>query len=347
VATGVGSPAAPKDAAAASQYLMQLAAGYIVSTALHLATELRVADHLKDGPRSAAYLAEAVGVLEDPLYRVLRLLSSVGVFEEVSPRVFAANTAASLLATGAPGRVYDMVRWMAGPFHLRVYAEAMHSMRTGQPAAEQAVGMPVFDYFSKNPDLSGTFNDAMTMFSAVVVPAALDAYDFSGIGTLVDVAGGHGEVLTTILRAYPSMQGVLVDLEHVVAGAVPRIRSMGLDQRCKTVVGDFFQGVPEGGDAYIMKHIIHDWDDEQAGVILRNIRKAAAPGARVILLESVIAEGNAPDFGKIIDFEMLLMPGGRERTAEEFRALFSSAGFEVTRIVPTQSPLSVIEARPV
>jgi hypothetical protein len=185
----------------------------------------------------------------------------------------------------------------------------------------------------------------MTAFSAVVIPAVLETYDFSGIGTLIDIAGGHGLVLTSILQKYPAMRGVLFDLEHVLAGARPRIDSLGLSNRCRTESGDFFKAVPAGGDAYIMKHIIHDWDDERALAILGNIRAAMNPGGRVILLEAIVLPGNQPDFGKIIDLEMLLMPGGRERTEAEFRDLFARVGFTQVRIIPTQSPLSVIEAK--
>jgi len=164
---------------------------------------------------------------------------------------------------------------------------------------------------------------------------------------LVDIAGGHGQVLTSILREYPAMRGVLFDLDHVVAGAASTVEAAGVRDRCEMVSGDFFKAVPTGGDAYIMKNILHDWDDDRAIAILKNIRIALDEGAggRVILLESVIPPGNQPDFGKLLDIEMLLMPGGRERTAEEFESLFDRAGFDLTRIVPTESPLSVIEAR--
>lgn len=332
---------------AASQHVFQLATGYIVSTALYAAVKLGIADHLAAGPQTAADLAKETGADEDALFRVLRLLASAGVFEEIAPRTFANNLAAQTLRRGAPGSTYHMALWMADPLHLRVYANAMHSVMTGQPAADKTVGMPVFEYFQRDREISEVFNDAMTAFSAFVLPAALHAYDFSGIGLLVDVAGGHGQLLTSILQKYPSMRGILFDLEHVIAGAIPRIRELGLSERCETRTGDFFKAVPEGGDAYIMKHIIHDWDDERAAAILQNIRKAMKPGGRVILLESVLRPANQPDFGKLIDLEMLLMPGGRERTEEEFRALFARAGCTLTRIVPTESPLSVIEARPV
>jgi hypothetical protein len=207
--------------------------------------------------------------------------------------------------------------------------------------------MPVFEYFAREPKLSAVFNNAMTSWSGPTVAAALKAYDFTGIDVLVDVAGGHGYVLTAVLRQYPVMRGVLFDLEHVIAGAASIIAAAAVSHRVETVSGDFFKAVPAGGDAYIMKNIIHDWDDDRAIAILKNIRTAFGNrrDGRVILLEAVIPPGNRPDFGKLIDLEMLLMPGGRERTADEFAALFERGGFSLARIVPTESPLSVIEAR--
>ncbi len=330
---------------AAAQQLIQLTTGYIASTAIYLAVKLRIADRLASGPRTSADLAQQASVNEDALYRVLRTLTSLGVFQETAPRMFANNLPASMLISGAEGSMYDMALWMSDPFHFQVYADALYSVETGKPAVEKTFGMPIFEYFPKNPQESEIFNNAMTTFSGMVIPAVLEAYDFSGIGTLVDIAGGHGRVLTSILQRYPSMRGVLLDLEHVIAGARPVIDQLGLANRCHATTGDFFKAVPPGGDAYIMKHIIHDWNDAQAITILKNIRAAMNPGGRVILLESVLAPDNQPDFGKIIDLEMLLMPGGRERTEQEFRDLFQRAGFTLTRIVSTKSPLSVVEAR--
>jgi len=332
--------------AAAAQLLNQIALGYVLSAALQVALDLEIADRLASGPRSAADLANDTSVTEDGLYRVLRALASAGVFDEQSPRTFALNVPAAMLKKG-PASLRDLGLWMTDPFHFRVYAETLHSVKTGQPAAEKVAGMPVFEYFGREPKLSAIFNNAMTAWSAPAVAAALKAYDFGGIGVLVDVAGGHGHVLTSILQAYPAMRGVLFDLDHVIAGAGPLIDAAGVAARCETSIGDFFTAVPTGGDAYIMKNIIHDWDDDRAITILKKIRTAfeGRKNGRVLLLESVIPPGNQPDFGKLIDIEMLLMPGGRERTAEEFRALFDRAGFELTRIVPTESPLSIVEAR--
>jgi hypothetical protein len=328
-----------------AQQVLQVATGYVASASLYTAITLNVADHLAAGPKDVSDLAHMTGANEDALFRILRLLASLGVFAEAGPRRFALNPSADLLRRDVPGSLRGMAVFLPDPLHLRVYADLMHSVMTGKPAVETTLGMPVFDYLAKNPEYSKVFNDAMTALSAPVVGAALEAYDFSGIGLLVDVAGGHGEVLLSILKKHPNVRGVLTDVGHVIDGAKPRIASAGLADRCQAVPCDFFAAVPEGGDAYIMKHIIHDWDDARATTILKNIATAmGAKRGKVILLESVIAAGGAPDLGKFIDIEMLALPGGKERSADEFRALFAGAGFELTKIVPTKSPLSVVEA---
>ena len=328
-----------------AQQVLQVATGYFASSALYAAVTLNLPDHLAGGPKTVTDLARASGANEDALYRVLRLLVSLGIFDEVAPRTFALNAAAELLRKDVPGSLRGMAIFLPDPMHYRIYANIMHSMKTGKPAADATLGMPVFEYLAKDEAYSQVFNDAMTALSAPVASAAIEAYDFSGIGTLVDVAGGHGELLMSILKANPKVRGIVTDLGHVVEGAMPRIVEAGLSDRMLAVRCDFFQSVPEGGDAYIMKHIIHDWDDERAGIILKNIAKAmGAKKGRVILLESVIPPGNTPDLGKFIDIEMLLFPGGRERTEAEFRTLFERAGFSLTKVVPMKSPLSLIEA---
>jgi hypothetical protein len=329
-----------------AMHIFQLATGYVISTALQLAVQVGIADHLAAGPRTAQQLAAATGTNEDALYRVLRALASVGVFDEVEPRRFALTPAADILRKDSPRSVHDLALFISDPLHLRVYADAIESLRTGKPAAEKTLGKPVFEWFAEHPEYSSTFNNAMTNMSAAIVPAVLEAYDFGDIGVLVDVAGGHGQVLRSILQKYPAMRGILMDVDHVIAGAKPHIEAAGLADRCQTVVGDFFKAVPPGGDAYVMKHIIHDWDDERAAQILRSIHTAmGSKRGKVILLESVLASGNEPGLGKIMDLEMLLLPGGRERSAEEFRGLFDRAGFDLVRVVPTTSPVCVIEAR--
>jgi hypothetical protein len=346
--TVIGSPELPPEAAA-QQQLFQIATGYMLSAALQTVLQLEIADRLAAGPQPVSALAREAGVNEDALYRVMRALASVGVFDEQSPHTFA-NTLAGSMLRRTPGSFHDMGIFICSPVHFRVYSELLHSVKTGQPAIEKVTGMPVFEFLARdeNRDFAAKFNHAMTGMSGVVAPAALEAYDFGGIGTLVDVAGGHGFLLTSILKAYPAMRGILFDLPHVVSGAGDLITAAGVGSRCETRSGNFFEAVPAGGDAYIMKHIIHDWDDARATAILKNIRVALGdrPNGRVILLDSVIEPDNQPDLGKLIDLEMMVMPGGKERTQEEFRALFAAAGFTLTRVVRTKSPLSVIEGTP-
>jgi hypothetical protein len=326
-----------------AQQALQIATGYIASAALYTALAFDVPDHLAAGPKDTAELARLTGANEDALFRIMRLLASLGLFAEAGPRRFALTPASELLRRDVPGSLRGMAIFLPDPFHFRAYADLIESVRTGAPATDTTLGMPVFEYLAKNPEYSKIFNDAMTALSAPVIGAALEAYDFGRFGLLVDVAGGHGEVLMSILKKHPSVRGVLADVGHVIDGAKPRIAAAGLADRCQAVPCDFFQSVPGGGDAYVMKHIIHDWDDARATVILKNIATAMGPKrGTVVLLESVIGPG--PDLGKFIDIEMLALPGGRERSEDEFRSLFAGAGFELKRVVPTKSPLSVIEA---
>jgi hypothetical protein len=326
--------------------LYRIATGYIASAALYVAAHLRVADHLIGGSRSVEELAAGTGANADALYRILRLLVSLGVFEQVGPRRFALNPAADLLRHDVHGSVHPIAHFLPDPLHFRVYANLIDSVRTGVPAADTTLGKPLFEYLANDPAYSQIFNDAMTAISTPAAAAAVAAYDFSRFPVVVDVAGGHGEVLAAILRASPASRGVLAEIGHVADGARERIAKLGLADRCEAVTCDFFQSVPTGGDLYVMKHIIHDWDDEKALIILRNIAQAMGDKrGTVMLLETVIPEGDEPDLGKFIDIEMLALPGGKERTAHEFRVLFDEAGFDMTGVLTTKSPLSVIEAR--
>ncbi len=338
-----GEPHTPDPA----QHLMQIGGGYIFSSALHAVAAAGVADELASGPRTCAELAAATRTNEDALYRLLRLLASAGIFTEIEPRTFGLTPPAELLQKAHPRSMHDMLVFMADPLHFRVFADLGESLRTGRPAAEKTFGMPPFEYFRSHPEYSEVFNRAMTNNSARSVPAALEVCDFTGARVVVDIAGGHGALLTAILRAHPSLRGVLMDLDHVIAGAKPHIAAAGLSDRLETVAGDFFAAVPPGGDVYLLKHIIHDWDDERAARILRNVRSAIGGSAgRLLVLEGVVAAGNGADAVKVLDIEMLALPGGRERSVDEFVALLAAGGFDLTSITPTRSPLCVIEARP-
>lgn len=337
----------PRTEPTPEQRLMQLACGYMFTAALYTAAKLDLAGHLARGARTATELAAATGSDEGALYRVLRALVSVGVFAEISPRIFALTPMAEPLRSDLPGNVRDLVVWIGNRFHFHTWAEMPWSVETGRPAVEHLYGKPCFQCFEAMPEVARDFNAGMTALSSRIAPALLEAYDFSGIGTLMDVAGGHGFVLCEVLRRYPQMKGILFDMASVVEGAKCRVCDLKLDHRCETLAGDFFHHIPGGADAYYLQHILHDWEDARALEILHNCRQALAgrPDARLLIVDCVLTPGSEPHFGKLLDLEMLLMPGGRERTEAEFRELFARAGLRLTRIVPMKAAESVIEAR--
>jgi hypothetical protein len=273
----------------------------------------------------------------------MRALASCGVFAETGERVFELTPMAELLRADIEGSVRDVAIFMGADWHWQVWGDAMYSARTGKVAWEHVHGTEVFPYFAAHAGAARVFDNAMTSFSKMVAKAVVAAYDFSSVGKLADIAGGHGSLLAAILRANTHMKGLLFDMPQVIAGAGERLEAEGVAERCELASGDFFQSVPEGADAYLMKHIIHDWDDARALAILKNCHRAMPETGKLLLVEVVIPPGNEPHFGKIQDLEMLLSPGGLERTADEFRELFAAAGFELTRIIPTASPMSVIE----
>jgi hypothetical protein len=328
-----------------AELVMQLCTGYMASACIQVAARLKIADLLANGPKPVQQLAAAAGANEDRLYRVLRVLASLGVFTEISPRTFALTPTAEPLRSDTPNSFRNMALWITSPFHFRTYSEILHSVKTGDITCDHVHGKPVFEYLPDHPEISELFNNAMTCMSEMVTPALLEAYDFAGVHTLMDVAGGHGALLRAILNKYPKMRGILIDMDHVIDGAKQLPENHALAHRCEFRAADFFAEVPTGADAIIMKHIIHDWDDEKAGLILKNCRKALAgkPNAKILLVESVLPEGNEPHLGKFIDLEMFVFPGGRERTEEEFRKLFSAAGLRLNRVVPMKSPLWLVE----
>jgi O-methyltransferase domain/Dimerisation domain len=346
--TSGASAAAPAAAPRPGDVVMQLALGFIGSAALYAATKLGIPDILKSGPKPVSEIARACGGNEDAVYRVLRALAGAGIFSETAPHTFALTADGEVLISDRPDSLRPMVLWIDNKMHFDTYSELPYAMQTGNTVVEKVYGESCFGYFEKNPEVSKVFNEAMTGFSRMFTPAVLDAYDFSWINgkTLVDIGGGHGFLLTSILKKYPEIQGAVADLEHVVAGAPETIRNAGLESRCTTHSCDFFESVP-AADVYILKHILHDWNDEKATTILRNCARAGRGKTRVLLAESVVAAGNEPHFAKWLDMEMLLLPGGKERTEAEFEKLFEGAGFKLTRVVATKGPVCVIEAEKV
>lgn len=324
-------------------FLTQMAFGALMTQALYVVAKLGIADLLKDKPMAVAELAESTDTHERALYRVLRSLSSVGIFREVEPKMFALTPLAEPLRSDAPGSMRGGAIFMGEDWHWQVWGNLLHSVRTGKPAWGHTHGAEVFDYFAVNPVQSEIFNSAMTDMSVGIAPAIVEAYDFSGTEKLADIAGGHGYLLAQILKANTELAGLLFDVPPVIAGAGELLEREGVAARVEKVSGDFFASVPSA-DAYIMKHIIHDWDDERCVTILKNIRAAMKSDGKVLIVEAVVPEDDGPHYSKLLDLEMLVSPGGAERTAQEYAALLSRAGLRLTRIIPTKSPFSIVEA---
>lgn len=327
----------------ASSAMLDMMVGTWVSRAIYAAAELGIADLLKDGPRSYSDIAARIGASEDGAYRLLRALAGIGVLTETEGRTFALAARGACLRSDVPGSLRDYARFLGHDLVWQPWGHLVDSIRSGTPAFDAAFGMPIFDYARSHPDAAAAFNAGMTSLSAIETLGVVNAYDFSGIRTLVDVGGGQGWLLASILKAHSSMRGVLFELPHVVESARALLNREAVSDRCDTASGDCFAAVPNGGDAYIMKRVLHDWDDERSIRILQNCRKAMNPGGRVLVVEVVVGSPDSSMFATCLDLQMLVMTGGRERTVKEFQALFEASGFELARIVATTTPVSVVE----
>ena len=324
--------------------LLDLIAGAWRSQAVCVAAELGIADTLKDGPRSTQEVARALNASEDAVYRLLRALSSLGLFSSLPDHRFTLTPLGAYLREDVGGSLRSYARFVGHDVTRRPWGNLTYSVRTGKPAADYVFGTGIFDYLAKHPDVAAVVNAAMTAITATDAPAVVEAYDFSGIATLVDVGGGHGLLLASILKANSHMRGILFELPHAVDGGTSLLSRERLADRCAVMSGDFFEMVPEGGDAYIIKRVIHDWDNTRARRILENCHQAMRAGGRLLVVERLVLPGDDPDIGKLLDLQMLVLTGGgRERTEAEFRELYYAAGFELTRIIPTKGPAHVIE----
>lgn len=325
--------------------LLQLVSGAFVSAAVYTAAKLGIADLLASGPATVAELAQKTETDERSLYRLLRSLASVGAFTEVESKTFANTPMTETLRSDAPRSTRDLTIWMGEPDHWNVYGDLLYSVRTGKPAWDNVHGEPVFPYlFETNKELGAIFNRAMTSYSHQSIGPVLEAYDFSKAGTVADIAGGYGHLLAAVLAANPTAKGVLFDLPTVLEGAPQMLDSYAVADRVELVAGDFTSEIPVNADVYMLKHIIHDWYDDTNQKILRNIRANMPDDGKVLIIEAVVPEGNEPHFSKIIDLEMLISPGGIERTPSEFEKLLNDSGFKMTRIIPTQGMMSIVEA---
>ena len=327
--------------------MLQIISGFWISRSVYVIGKLGIPDLLQTGPKTAEELAAATNTDAPSLFRILRALVSVGVLKSAEGGRFAQTPLSETLVTDAPGSL----RWFAiselGQEHYPAWGNLMHSVKTGEIAFDNFFGVDIWKYFQQNPEDAAVFNNSMSNMTAAVNDALTSLYDFSQFGKIVDVGGGHGGLITAILQKNPGVKGILFDAPQVIEGAQSKIEAAGLADRVETVAGDFFKSVPEGGDAYIMKWIIHDWDDKRAVTILKNCRKQIPSNGKIILVDSVVPESDEPHFSKFIDLNMLVMTGGKERTAKEFEELFAAAGFRLLRVIPTDLPTSIIEGVPV
>jgi hypothetical protein len=323
--------------------LIQMATAYWVSRAVCVTAELGLADHLGTGPLTADELATRTQTHAPSLYRLLRTLAGLGVFTEEGGK-FALTPLGEALKTGAPGSARASVLTLAGDAVAASWQQLGYSVRTGKTGFEKAHGKPIFEWLSSRPTEASMFGETMVGFHGAEPAAVAAAYDFSGFGTIVDVGGGTGNLLTTILGKHERPKGILFDLPHVADDARALIQRRNLSDRAKVEVGNFFQSVPAGGDAYMLSHVLHDWSEEQCLTILGHCRRAMSASNRLLIVETVLPPGDAPHPGKMLDMMMLVGPGGQERTGEEYRALLAKAGLQLKRIVPTASAVSVVEA---
>lgn len=340
--------AASRRRPAAQETMLGLITGYWVSQLVYVVAELGVADVLAAGPRTAESIARRVGAHPPSLRRVLRALASVGVFAEDGRGRFRLTPLAQTLRSDRPGSLRDFARMMVDDWNWQSWGALQHGIRTGESPFLKAHGVPTFEFLRRHPDKESVFSASMASISASENHAVARAYPFGDLDRLVDVGGAHGHLLATILRRHRRLRGVLYDQPQVVAGAEQRgfLSERAIGDRVEVRGGDFFSAVPTGADAYLMKYILHDWDDDLCLRILGHCREAMAPGGRVLVVEHVIPPGNAANWGKLLDINMMAGPGGRERTRSEFEDLFRRAGLRLARIVPTACPLSILDAVP-
>jgi hypothetical protein len=328
------------------EQLRRLANGYQVSQAIHVAATLGIADLLADGPRSSDELAARTDTDPRALYRLLRALAAVGVFHEERDRRFALTELGDCLRFDAPDGIAGWARFAGGPSHWRAWGELLHTVRTGDNAFRYAHGTDVWTYRAQRPDESAIFDGAMMALTRSSNRALVEAYDFGRFATIVDVGGGNGALLALLLERHPALRGVVFDQPHVVAGAADVVGAAGVADRCRVVGGSFFEEVPAGGDAYVLKAVIHDWEDEESLAILGTCRAAMADDATLLMIERVLGPPNTDLATKLSDLNMLVAPGGRERTEDEFESLLATADFRLVGVTPTAAGLSVLESVP-
>ena len=326
--------------------MWRLVNGWQVSEALHVAAELGLSDELAGGPRTVDELAAETDCHAPSLYRLMHALSTVGVYDERAGRTFANTALGEALRTDVTESIAAWARHVGRPYTRAAWAGLAHGVRTGENAFRAVHGCSAWEYRQRNPDDGAAFDAAMTAMSGVEARWVADAYDFGAFATLVDVGGGRGRLLAELLQRYPEVRGVLFEQEHVLAGAPELLAASGVDARVQLVAGDFFAEVPAGGDAYLLKSVVHDWDDERAIQVLATCRRAMGADSTLLLVERLLAGPDDGFLAAFSDLNMMVMPGGRERTEAEYVTLLDRAGLRLTRVVPTAGAFALLEARP-
>jgi hypothetical protein len=324
--------------------MLQIITGYWVSQAVGTAARLGVPDQLAHRPRQSSEVAKAVGADPQALFRLMRMLASIGVFTMDQQGRFGLTPLGDTLRSDVPGSVKNFAVAETAPGHWQPWGQMYEAIKTGEPMCKSALGMELWDWYSKNPEEGDYFNGAMGDLSAAVSDEVIRVYDFADFQKVIDVGGAHGILLAAILKANPKMRGILFDLPRVTATAGESLKTKGIGQRCEVVTGDFFESVPPGADMHVLKQIIHDWSDGECTTILRNCHQALKPNGKLLLVEMVIPPDNSPSMAQAMDLNMLVLLTGRERTESEYRDLLAAGGFKLERVIHTHSPFSVIDA---
>lgn len=326
--------------------VIQMSTAYWVSSFVYAAAKLGLADHLANGAKSADELAGPMAVHERSLHRFMRSLTCIGLLSEQGSGRFALTPLGETLKTSSTSATRATVLTMGNPWFAQSMGDLAYSVRTGKTAFEKINGLPIFEFLATRPEDASLFSQTMVGVHGEEPAAVAAAYDFSAFQTVLDVGGANGNLLAAILKQHAGVRGVLFDLPHVVSDAPAFLKARGVLERVKIESGSFFNGVPAGADAYVLSHIIHDWSEEQCLAILAHCRKAMGSNGKLLLVEMVLPEGDQPHPGKMLDMVMLAIPGGQERTPGEYDELLRKAGFRMTRVVPTGSAVSVVEAAP-
>ena len=344
VKNGNAKDGVERPAPSPQEQMVGVLAGLWVARSVSAAAKLRLADQVGDGAaKSVEELAAATKTHAPSLYRLMRGLAGAGFFAEEPGKRFRNTPLSDVLRTGAAGTMRAAADSIMGGSHWRAWGDLEHAVRTGGIAFDHAHGTDCWSFFAQHDEEQRTFNAAMTDFTKLFNPAIVKGFDFSRAGTLADIGGGHGALLMSVLQENPSVRGILFDQPRVVEGAAGPLKDAGLAGRCQLVGGNFFESVP-AADTYMMKMILHDWNDERSGVILRNVHRASKPGARLLVMDSVVPASNAePSLARLMDLNMLVMTGGKERTEAEFRELFERAGFNLVKVHATESPVAIVE----